>query len=164
VIFYAQTIERRHINCIEKGKVDNYLQETRTGPQCLHSNLDFLQRRYKAGFMGYDSLDKVEDNLKEAAAICDDTIDSLIDLHMAILAQGVPYDHELPDKDFTLFERYRHRRKHCKYYTLPPKSGSCHSFLLKDHYDWEIHKGHLEVFDKYGFRYIFDISVFIALK
>jgi hypothetical protein len=31
-------------------------------------------------------------------------------------------------------------------------------------YDWEIHKGHLEVFDKYGFRYIFDISVFIALK
>jgi hypothetical protein len=31
-------------------------------------------------------------------------------------------------------------------------------------YDWEIHKGYLEVFDKYGFRYIFDISVFIALK
>jgi hypothetical protein len=31
-------------------------------------------------------------------------------------------------------------------------------------YDWEIHKGHLEVFDKYGFRYIFDISGFIALK
>jgi hypothetical protein len=31
-------------------------------------------------------------------------------------------------------------------------------------YDWEIHKGHLEVFDTYGVRYIFDISVFIALK
>jgi hypothetical protein len=31
-------------------------------------------------------------------------------------------------------------------------------------YDWEIHKGHLEVFDKYEFRYIFDISVFVALK
>jgi hypothetical protein len=31
-------------------------------------------------------------------------------------------------------------------------------------YDWEIHKGRLEVFDKYGCRYIFDISVFIALK
>jgi hypothetical protein len=30
-------------------------------------------------------------------------------------------------------------------------------------YDWEIHKGHLEVFDKYGFRYIFDISDSIAL-
>jgi hypothetical protein len=31
-------------------------------------------------------------------------------------------------------------------------------------YDWEIHNGHLEVFDKYEFRYIFDISVFVALK
>jgi hypothetical protein len=31
-------------------------------------------------------------------------------------------------------------------------------------YDWEIHKGLLEVFDKYGFRYIFDISVLITLK
>jgi hypothetical protein len=31
-------------------------------------------------------------------------------------------------------------------------------------YDWEIHKGHLEVFDKYGVRYIFNIRVFIALK
>jgi hypothetical protein len=31
-------------------------------------------------------------------------------------------------------------------------------------YDWEIYTGHLEVFDKCGFRYIFDISVFIALK
>jgi hypothetical protein len=35
---------------------------------------------------------------------------------------------------------------------------------LHINYDWEIHKGHLEVFDKYGFRYMFDISVFIALK
>jgi hypothetical protein len=31
-------------------------------------------------------------------------------------------------------------------------------------YDWEIHKGHLEVFDKYVIRYIFYISVFIPLK
>jgi hypothetical protein len=42
--------------------------------------------------------------LDEAAAICDDTIDSQIDLHIAMLAQGFPYDLELPDEDLALFE------------------------------------------------------------
>jgi hypothetical protein len=42
--------------------------------------------------------------LEEASDICDDTIDYPVDLHMAMLAQGVPCDLKLPGEDFTLFE------------------------------------------------------------
>jgi hypothetical protein len=41
---------------------------------------------------------------------------------------------------------------------------TCQEASAKTKYDWEINKGHLEVFDKYGFRYIFDISVSIAFN
>jgi hypothetical protein len=50
------------------------------------------------------SVDKVEENLEEMFSICGDTIDSLIDLHMAMLAQGATYEFELHDEAFTLFE------------------------------------------------------------
>jgi hypothetical protein len=49
--------------------------------------------------------------LEEAYAMCDDTIDSLIDLLMAMLAHGfpyethgLPYEIKLPDEEFALFE------------------------------------------------------------
>jgi hypothetical protein len=84
VLFYAHTMAGSNISRLEKSKVDKYLQEIRIGSQCLRSNLDLLQRRYKAGFMGSSSVDRVEENLEEAASICDDTIDSTINLHMAM--------------------------------------------------------------------------------
>jgi hypothetical protein len=43
--------------------------------------------------MGSGSVYKVEENLEEAYAICDD-----------ILAQGVSYDLQLSDEEFNLFE------------------------------------------------------------
>jgi hypothetical protein len=50
------------------------------------------------------------------------------------------------------------------FHSLDQATGTCYSISFIDMYDWEIHKGLLEVFDKYVFRYIFDISVLIALK
>jgi hypothetical protein len=49
-------------------------------------------------------------------------------------------------------------------YIIPHGSLRFNSLSRITNYDWEIHKGHLEVFDKYVFRCTFDISVFIALK
>jgi hypothetical protein len=76
VMFCAQTMEGGHT---EKGNVDNYLLEICVGSQCLRSNHDITQRRYKAGFMGSGSVDRIEENLEKASTICDDTIDSPID-------------------------------------------------------------------------------------
>jgi hypothetical protein len=104
VNFCAQTTELGHISRLEKSKVDNYLEEIRIGSECLRSKIDLCQSRYKAGVMGSGSVYKVEENLEEAYAICDDTIDSLIDLYMAMLAQGVPYDLQLPDDQYDIFE------------------------------------------------------------
>jgi hypothetical protein len=41
--------------------------------------------------------------LEKAYDLCHDTIDYLIDLHMAMLAQVVPYELELPDAEFDIF-------------------------------------------------------------
>jgi hypothetical protein len=103
-MFCAQIISGGRISPLEKGKVDNYLQEIRVGYPCLRSDLDLLQRRCKSGVMGSGSVDKVEENSEEAAAIYDGTINSPIDLHTVMLAQGVPYDLELHNDDLTLFE------------------------------------------------------------
>jgi hypothetical protein len=107
VMFCAKTMEGGHISRLEKGKVDNYLQEIHIGSQCLRTNLDLLQRRHKTGVMGSDSVDKVKENLEEATTIYDATIDSLINLHRAMLAQGVRYDLGLSAEDFTFFEGTR---------------------------------------------------------
>jgi hypothetical protein len=103
-MFCAQTTKGGLSSRLEKGKVENYLQEICIGSQCLRSNLDLLQKRHISGVFLFGNVDKLEENLEEAYAICDDTIDSLIELHMAVLAQGVPYDLEFPDEDFNLFE------------------------------------------------------------
>jgi hypothetical protein len=77
VMFCAKTMEGGHISRLEKGKVDNYLQEICIGSQCLRSNLDLLHKRHRAGVFGFGNVKKLEESLEEPYAICDETIDSL---------------------------------------------------------------------------------------
>jgi hypothetical protein len=97
VSFCAHTTGAGHIGRLEKGKLDNYAEEIR-------SNLDLLLKRHRAGFLVFDNVYEVEDNLEEAYAISDDTIDSIVDLYMAMLAQGVPYDLQWRDEEFEVFD------------------------------------------------------------
>jgi hypothetical protein len=104
VNFCAQTTEGGHISRLEKGKVYKYLEKIRIGSKSLRSNLELLHKRHRSGVLGVGNVDEVEENLEEAYDICDDTIDSLIELHKALLDQGVTYDLHMTDEERKVFD------------------------------------------------------------
>jgi hypothetical protein len=99
VMFYAQTMEGIEISRVTKSRVDSYLEESRRGSSVLRSDHHLLLRAHTAGLTASDSVDEIEENLKQALFFTAHHMEALVDLHMAMLAQGVPHDIWLPDSD-----------------------------------------------------------------